>query len=167
MMTSFIAIGCKDNREKAVELRNRASALINTFDCDSMRMASSLLDQAIALDSTYAVAYNDKAVILIQTHNRNSLYKALNILDKAIGIDPSNTILYANKIQCHDYLGEKSKSIDCLLKYRESAKDNNMKMRCSISIASNNDILGNKEKADTYYKEALTYGTESVKNGSD
>lgn len=78
-----LACGCKDKRQRAIELNDKGVELMMTLVPDTLEMALELLDKAIATDSTLITPYFNKANCLI---NLNRKMEAIRTYERYLHI---------------------------------------------------------------------------------
>ena len=86
-----LACGCKDKRQRAIELNEEGWKLMGTWMPDSLEMALAFFDKAIDVDSTYSVAYVNKVQCLNSLNRRAEI---MSTMERLIGM------LTAKNIRC-------------------------------------------------------------------
>ena len=72
-----LACGCKDKRQRAIELNEEGWKLMGTWMPDSLEMALAFFDKAIDMDSTYSVAYINKVQCLNSLNRRAEIMSTM------------------------------------------------------------------------------------------
>lgn len=72
-----LACGCKDKRQRAIELNEEGWKMMGTWMPDSLEMALAFFDKAIDMDSTYSVAYVNKVQCLNSLNRRAEIMSTM------------------------------------------------------------------------------------------
>lgn len=111
-----------------------------------------------------AIELNDKAFVLMMTHKRDSVQMALPLLKEAMKLWPDYDIGCSNLGKCYWLLGHIDSTMLVNERFATITKKNQDRYSCYKGIATSYDIMGDKEKADAYYRKSLKYALLSLKS---
>lgn len=161
-------VGCADRHKQAIELNNEAVDMMNTFHRDSMNMALALFDKAIALDSSYVMAYSNKAKCLTYLGQRKQAVETYaryrDVTDVSLEKMRCWTAMGVN----YDVMGDSARADSC---YRKAIslepdikKEGKYDMNAKVDLLFVKNLLGMKREVDKEwetFRKGNTYKLDS------
>lgn len=164
---TFIACGQAEKQKdesqfdaRAIELNDKGTELVMTFDKDSIEKAIELFDQATKIDSNYYLAYWNKCVYLNKLGRRNEALKTLQKLEELKPTNPDLKVTAGIVLELNgDSLSAKQKFLEADKFYSNiidslANKKTNLYWNTLVNKAVNLKLLGQVDEANRLLKIA-------------